>query len=467
LNRLISRTVEQTDNQTNATQTTTQHFIHDNNQIILEFLDSELAQRNFWGAETDELLAVDNLIDDETLWVLADHLNSTRKILKSDNDQVTNITTIEYDAFGNVVSGTNPINIAYTGKYHDEITNLQWNINRWYDPNLGQWISEDPIGFNAGDPNLYRYVENNPIDMIDGDGLQNALDMPDNPLGKGNEKLWEQLWYSVNNVGKERIRAILEAGWKFEHSSMYSSYSIDTRKKVIYFDRRTWYCFQHSSLTKMQNLQRAINDPILPGGDAYIWLNEHPNAIYGEPLQSKGPSIHAIGYVPPGVTKFDPIDIERSVSGAWKTAFFSASGLTIVEPGTVSRRFTNPPTPPDKQKLSDKEIRADIRATQRHQALPTYAFINDGRRAQGTAAVLVADDVARIGGALSGPVSVKLHRLMKGNDYYFYFTYKGKYVPFSTMPKNFQYPNTVIELNGSMILRGWLGLKHEYKVSEY
>jgi YD repeat-containing protein len=67
LNRLISRTVEQTDNKTNATQTTTQHFIHDGNQIILEFLDNELSQRNFWGTETDELLAVDNLIDDETL----------------------------------------------------------------------------------------------------------------------------------------------------------------------------------------------------------------------------------------------------------------------------------------------------------------------------------------------------------------------------------------------------------------
>jgi hypothetical protein len=129
LNRLISRTVEQTE----TTQTTTQHFIHDDNQIILEFLDNELSQRNFWGTETDELLAVDNLIDDETLWILADHLNSTRNILRNENGQVNKIASIDYDAFGNLVSGNNPINIAYTGKYHDEITQLQWNINRWYD----------------------------------------------------------------------------------------------------------------------------------------------------------------------------------------------------------------------------------------------------------------------------------------------------------------------------------------------
>ncbi|MDR1485481.1 MAG: hypothetical protein LBT09_11740, partial [Planctomycetaceae bacterium] len=75
-----------------------------------------------------------------------------------------------------IVSGQNPINIAYTGKYHDEITNLQWNINRWYDSNLGQWISQDPIGFNAGDVNLYRYVGNNPIDKIDPKGLEDWND---------------------------------------------------------------------------------------------------------------------------------------------------------------------------------------------------------------------------------------------------------------------------------------------------
>ncbi|MDR2171390.1 MAG: RHS repeat-associated core domain-containing protein [Planctomycetaceae bacterium] len=153
-NRLVSRTVDQTDN-----------------QIVLQFENNELVQRNFWGSEIDELLAVDNLIDDETLWVLADHLNSTRHILRNENNQITNIASINYDAFGNIAEGENPINIAYTGKYYDDITNLQWNINRWYDQKTGQWISEDPLGFGAGDANLYRYVGNNPINMIDPNGL--------------------------------------------------------------------------------------------------------------------------------------------------------------------------------------------------------------------------------------------------------------------------------------------------------
>ncbi|MCL2005562.1 MAG: RHS repeat-associated core domain-containing protein [Planctomycetaceae bacterium] len=48
----------------------------------------------------------------------------------------------------------------YTAKMFDDATGLQWNINRWYDPNVGRWISEDPIGFMGNDGNLFRYVQN-------------------------------------------------------------------------------------------------------------------------------------------------------------------------------------------------------------------------------------------------------------------------------------------------------------------
>jgi RHS repeat-associated protein len=40
-----------------------------------------------------------------------------------------------------------------------------------YNPNIGRWISEDPIGFQAADPNLFRYVGNSPTNAVDPDGL--------------------------------------------------------------------------------------------------------------------------------------------------------------------------------------------------------------------------------------------------------------------------------------------------------
>jgi len=49
---------------------------------------------------------------------------------------------------------------------------------RYYDPDVGRFISEDPIGFAGGDVNLYAYVGNNPILFVDPWGL--AWFRPDN-----------------------------------------------------------------------------------------------------------------------------------------------------------------------------------------------------------------------------------------------------------------------------------------------
>ena len=41
---------------------------------------------------------------------------------------------------------------------------------RYYDPQLGRWLSADPIGF-AGGLNLYNYVRNSPTNLVDPEGL--------------------------------------------------------------------------------------------------------------------------------------------------------------------------------------------------------------------------------------------------------------------------------------------------------
>ena len=43
-----------------------------------------------------------------------------------------------------------------------------------YDPSVGRFLSEDPIGFAGGDANLYRYVGNSPTNFTDPSGLQQA-----------------------------------------------------------------------------------------------------------------------------------------------------------------------------------------------------------------------------------------------------------------------------------------------------
>jgi RHS repeat-associated protein len=43
---------------------------------------------------------------------------------------------------------------------------------RYYDPNPGRFINEDPAGFDAASPNFYAYVGNDPSDGIDPFGLK-------------------------------------------------------------------------------------------------------------------------------------------------------------------------------------------------------------------------------------------------------------------------------------------------------
>jgi len=47
---------------------------------------------------------------------------------------------------------------AFEGRTIDPASELQWHRLRHYDPTVGQWLSEEPPGFAAGDENLRRYV---------------------------------------------------------------------------------------------------------------------------------------------------------------------------------------------------------------------------------------------------------------------------------------------------------------------
>ena len=61
---------------------------------------------------------------------------------------------------------------GYTGREWDSDVKLQYNRARWYDPAQGRWLSQDPLGFSAGDVNLYRYVGNGTIGATDPSGLE-------------------------------------------------------------------------------------------------------------------------------------------------------------------------------------------------------------------------------------------------------------------------------------------------------
>ena len=60
-------------------------------------------------------------------------------------------------------------NLRFQGQYFDNETQLHYNTFRYYEPEIGRFISQDPIGL-GGDWNLYQYVAN-PTAWVDPLGL--------------------------------------------------------------------------------------------------------------------------------------------------------------------------------------------------------------------------------------------------------------------------------------------------------
>ena len=206
--QLIKRTVDP-DGDLGNTAVQQTFFLYDQGQIVLQFDKSgsgdveasNLSHRYLWGPAVDQLLAdeqvdwvSDSDADGPVYWAMTDNLGSVRDVIDSDGkkrihrklDSFGNITSeTHYNASEDVVtSGTGFVTeaFAYTGRYFDTVTGLQNNLHRWYDAKVGRWLSEDPIGFNAGDANLYRYVGNMPTMYTDPQGQQTERLPPVDPI---------------------------------------------------------------------------------------------------------------------------------------------------------------------------------------------------------------------------------------------------------------------------------------------
>lgn len=106
----------------------------------------------------------------------------------------------QYDAWGNLELGADQPGYAFTGREWDPETGLYYYRARYYDPRIGRFISEDPIGFLGG-WNFYAYVENQPTRFSDPSGLDHWL------WGSGGilEKFWAA---SIAGLDTLRVRRI-------------------------------------------------------------------------------------------------------------------------------------------------------------------------------------------------------------------------------------------------------------------
>jgi RHS repeat-associated protein len=142
-------------------------FVHDGEHAWADFDGSgNLVARYLFGDQTDEILARFRP-GQGIAWYLTDHLGTVRDLVGSSGELIDHL---DYDSFGSVSVETQPAygdRFKFTGREFDAETGLYYYRARFFDPALGRFVSQDPIGFSAGDPNLYRYVHNSPLTATD------------------------------------------------------------------------------------------------------------------------------------------------------------------------------------------------------------------------------------------------------------------------------------------------------------
>jgi RHS repeat-associated protein len=107
--------------------------------------------------------------DDQVFHYHLDHLGTPRELT---NDEGKIVWKAKYKTYGNLaVKEVEEVenNLRFQGQYFDEETGLHYNRFRYYSPDTGQFINQDPIGLLGG-LNNYQYAPN-PIAWIDPLGL--------------------------------------------------------------------------------------------------------------------------------------------------------------------------------------------------------------------------------------------------------------------------------------------------------
>jgi RHS repeat-associated protein len=147
-------------------------FIYDFRKLLQETDGADDPQRwyTFTTEEYGDLISQYDGAD--TLYHQYDGLGSTDALL---DEWETATDRYAYRAFGLEAarSGTTDNPFTYVGRqsyYKDPELELYLLGARYYDPQAGRFLSEDPLRYQSDDVNLYAYVHNNPVNATDPSG---------------------------------------------------------------------------------------------------------------------------------------------------------------------------------------------------------------------------------------------------------------------------------------------------------
>ncbi|WP_419807515.1 RHS repeat-associated core domain-containing protein [Sphingomonas sp.] len=98
-----------------------------------------------------------------------DHVGTPRRLT---NATGTVVWSADYAAFGEATVLVNQVRnpLRFAGQQFDDETGLHYNFFRYYSPQLGRYLSRDPVTYLGG-MHVYSYCDNDPVNRIDVLGL--------------------------------------------------------------------------------------------------------------------------------------------------------------------------------------------------------------------------------------------------------------------------------------------------------
>lgn len=140
------------------------NFLYDGQNVIQELSGTTPTANLLTGGLDERFMRAEA---SSSAFYATDALGSTVALIDASGAEKVQYT---YDPFGDMsVTGTTDNSYTFTGRESDGL-DIYYYRARYYNPTLGRFLSEDPIGFTSGSTDLYAYVGDDPTFLTDPSG---------------------------------------------------------------------------------------------------------------------------------------------------------------------------------------------------------------------------------------------------------------------------------------------------------
>ncbi|HAA10689.1 MAG TPA: hypothetical protein DCE41_02935, partial [Cytophagales bacterium] len=146
-------------------------YVHDGVNVLADYNGQNTLQARYTSALLEDTwLGAE--IDGQVYTYHRDALSSVKSVTNSSGAEVASYA---YDVYGNLTNeqGTLENRIRYTGREYEATTGLYFYRTRYYDPEVGRFLTQDQANIQIDRPNglnRYSYVEGNPVCFNDPGG---------------------------------------------------------------------------------------------------------------------------------------------------------------------------------------------------------------------------------------------------------------------------------------------------------